>query len=394
VADLPPGAEIRHPHHDEAPTATANGSVDGGDAFSTPTMALPLVTTGARIQPGMDLPLPDETAGAGAQDRLAALDVAGAGFGALRPVVEFLAEAQGTPTPRAWSQVHVIALHGRHEGGASAGADPADVDRQLTRLRAGDGPLAVLAATAGAQVQVVDTAHSAAMEAGEVLSGEAVDAAVRQGWDLADAAVSGGADALVIAAYGTGGTAAAAAVVAATTGAEPVAVLGRVLTPGGYVDDHAWMVRCAAVRDALHRIRRSPRGPRDILAQLGGADIAVATGVVLGAAARRVPVLLDGPVGAAAGLVSRDYAAQARHWCLLVDDGGQPAVRQAADVLGLEPFLGLRLDLGEGANALAALPLLRAAVDLAARLGPHPALADGGYAEPASAGPGPTAVSA
>ena len=132
------------------------------------------------------------------------------------------------------------------------------------------------------------------------------------------------------------------------------------------------MLRCAAVRDALHRTRRSPRGAKDVLAELGGGDVAVATGVLLGATARRVPVLLDGPVGVAAGMVSRDLAGQARHWCLLADHGGHPAVRLAADVLGLTPLLDLRLDLGEGANALAALPLLRSVLALAAALPVHP----------------------
>jgi hypothetical protein len=125
-------------------------------------------------------------------------------------------------------------------------------------------------------------------------------------------------------------------------------VLGRVITADGEIDDAAWMLRCAAVRDALHRTRRSPRTAKDVLAELGGGDIAVATGVLLGATARRLPVLLDGPVGLAAGMISRDLAGQARHWCLLPDHGGHPAVRLAADVLGLTPLLDLRLDLGEG----------------------------------------------
>ena len=162
---------------------------------------------------------------------------------------------------------------------------------------------------------------------------------------------------------------------AATAGAEPPAVLGRVITESGEIDDAAWMIRCAAVRDALHRTRRSSRGAKDILAELGGGDVAVATGVLLGATARRVPVLLDGPVGMAAGMVSRDLAGQARHWCLLPDHGGHPAVRLAADVLGLTPLLDLRLDLGEGATALAALPLLRSVLALAAALPVHPSLA-------------------
>ena len=125
------------------------------------------------------------------------------------------------------------------------------------------------------------------------------------------------------------------------------------------------MVRCAAVRDALHRIRHEPRGAQDILAQIGGADLAVATGALLGAAARRIPVLVDGPVGIAAGLIARDLASQTRHWCLLPDAGTLALVRQGADVLGLTPVVELGLDLGEGANALATLPLLRTAIALA-----------------------------
>lgn len=234
---------------------------------------------------------------------------------------------------------------------------------------------------------------SAAIEDGPALTGEQVESALRYGWRLAEQAADAGVQLLVLAACGAGTEAAAAAVLAATAGAEPPAVLGRVLTEHGQYDDAAWMVRCAAVRDALHRTRRSARDAKDILAELGGGDVAVATGVLLGATARRIPVLLDGPVGVAAGMVSRDLAGQARHWCLLPDHGGQPAVRLAADVLGLTPLVDLRLDLGEGATALATLPLLRSALALAAGLPVHPALRgdedDEDFAEPEPAGPGP-----
>jgi len=218
----------------------------------------------------------------------------------------------------------------------------------------------------------VDAPTAAPIELGPALTVDAVEAALRYGWRLAEEAVDSGVDLIVLGACGTGTEAAAAAVLAATSGAEPPAILGRVITPGGHVDDVAWMARCAAVRDALHRTRNSQRGAKDVLAELGGGDIAIATGVLLGATARRTPVLLDGPVGVAAGLVSRDLAGQARHWCLLPDHGGHPAVKLAADVLGLTPLLDLRLDLGEGATSLAALPLLRAALSLAGTLPVHP----------------------
>jgi nicotinate-nucleotide--dimethylbenzimidazole phosphoribosyltransferase len=374
--------------------------------LTEPTMTLPLVSSGLVIQPGMDLPMPDSDAGPDARDRLATVDFAGAGLGALAEAVEFAAGTQATVTPRPWSSVRVLLVAGNHAGGAAAGDDPADAERRIAQVENGVGVLARLAGDAGADVAVVRVAAAPAMEEGPVLDADAVEAALRQGWQLADAAADGGRDALVLASIGVGTDAVAAAVVAATTGAEPVAVLPRVLVPGGTYDDNSWMRRCAAVRDALHRIRQGSRGAKDILGQLGGADLAVATGALLGAAARRLPVLLDGPVGIAAGLVARDLAGQTRHWCLLPDAGNLPLVRQGADVLGLAPVLNLGLGLGEGANALATLPLLRTAIGLAAAAAVHPALlaehGDAGltdlivdndedvdFAEPEPDGPGP-----
>ncbi|MFC4145846.1 bifunctional adenosylcobinamide kinase/adenosylcobinamide-phosphate guanylyltransferase [Micromonospora mangrovi] len=362
-------------------------------AWAAPTMALPMVSTGLVIQPGMELPMPDDYAGPLAVERLATLDVPGAGLGVLDRVVGFAAATQGTSTPTPWTSVRVLLLHGDHTGGAAAGTAPGESARRARQARAGRGALARLAAESGASLQVVDAPTAAPIEDGPALTPDEVEAALRQGWRLAEQAAEAGVQLLVLAACGAGTEAAAAAVLAATAGAEPPAVLGRVVNGAGEVDDAAWMTRCAAVRDALHRTRRSTRDAKDVLAELGGGDVAVATGVLLGATARRLPVLLDGPVGVAAGMVSRDLAGQARHWCLLPDHGGQPAVRLAADVLGLTPLLDLRLDLGEGAAALAALPLLRSALALAATLPVHPSLGgdpdDGDFTEPAPTGPGP-----
>ncbi|MFC7546255.1 bifunctional adenosylcobinamide kinase/adenosylcobinamide-phosphate guanylyltransferase [Plantactinospora sp. GCM10030261] len=373
--------------------------------WTAPTMTLPMVATGLVIQPGMELPLPDEYTGPQGVDRLATLDLPGGGLGSLERVVGFAAGTQRTPVPEPWRQVRVLLLHGDHDGGAAAGVTPGESSRRAGQARAGEGPLARLAAELNADLQVIDAPTGAPIEDGAAMSEAAVESALRYGWRLAEEAADAGVQLLVLAACGAGTDAAAAAVLAVTSGAEPSAVLGRVVTAGGRIDDRAWMDRCAAVRDAVHRTRRSTRGPREILAELGGGDIAIATGILLGATARRLPVLLDGPVGVSAALISRDLAGQARHWCLLPDHGGHPAVRLAADVLGLTPLFDLRLDLGEGATALAALPLLRSAIMLARALPAHPALstgqpADGDgaepdhgsdeeFAEPDPAGPGP-----
>ncbi|MFG1917629.1 bifunctional adenosylcobinamide kinase/adenosylcobinamide-phosphate guanylyltransferase [Micromonospora sp. NPDC048898] len=410
LADAAPTPEVQLPDVlTHTPPAVA--AQEPGNPWAAPTMALPMVATGLVIQPGMELPMPDEFAGPQAVDRLATLDVPGAGLGVLDRVVGFAATTQGTPTPQAWGSVRVLLLHGDHAGGASAGTVAGESARRAAQARAGRGALARLAAESGASLQVVDTPTAAPMEDQPALSLDQVESALRYGWRLAEQAADAGVQLLVLGACGAGTEAAAAAVLAATAGAEPPAVLGRVITDAGEIDDAAWMIRCAAVRDALHRTHRSPRGAKDILAELGGGDVAVATGVLLGATARRVPVLLDGPVGVAAGMVSRDLAGQARHWCLLADHGGHPSVRLAADVLGLTPLLDLRMDLGEGANALVALPLLRSVLALAAALPVHPSLggdeepdptldepesvyAEPDYAEPEPAGPGPASTGA
>ncbi|MGW0433811.1 bifunctional adenosylcobinamide kinase/adenosylcobinamide-phosphate guanylyltransferase [Micromonospora sp. NPDC003197] len=352
------------------PDRFAQTAAPTGKLLPTPAPA----DTDVVIEPGMDLPLPDEDARAQALDRIAALDVPGAGLGDLERVVGFAAATQGNATPTPWQSVRVLLLHGDHEGGAAAGSIPGESARQAAQARAGIGPLARQAAEVGATLQVVDAPSAAPIEAGPALSAEAVEAALRYGWQLADEAVDAGVQLIVLAACGAGSETAASAVLAANVGAEPVAVLGRVIIPGQQIDDTAWMIRCGTVRDAMHRSRTIGRSAKGILAELGGGDIAIATGVLLGATARRTPVLLDGPVGLAAGLISRDLAGQARHWCLLPDHGRRPGVKLAAEVLGLEPLLDLRLDLGEGATSLATLPLLRSAIALAGALTTHPLL--------------------
>ncbi len=325
------------------------------------------------LQPGLDLPMPDEAASAEAAARLLTLDFAGAGLGALASVVLFAAASQGRADPRPWRTPRALLLRGDHAGGAASGYSPADAQRAVDAALDGGGTLALLAAAAGASLQAVECPPAQAIEVQDALDATTVDAALGLGWSLAQSAVDEGADLLILASCGSGAEASAAAIVAVATGGEPAAILDRVVAADGSVDDEAWMRRCMAVRDARHRIRARGRDPKSLLAMLGGGDIAVATGVLLGATARQTPVLIDGPVAIAAGLVARDFGAQTRHWLIMPDHGEHPAVKLGADVLGVEPLMSLKLSLGEGATALAALPLLNSALTLAAATAARPA---------------------
>lgn len=332
-------------------------TADGGETLS--------------FQPGMELPLPDESTAAEAAERLLTLKLNGAGLGGLVPVVRFAGGTQGRPDPRPWQLPRVLVLRGDRTGGFAAGDSAAAADRRLEDVVEGTGTLAMLAATAGASVQAIDCPEAGPAELHDALDDGSVDAALTLGWRLADAAANEGVDLLVLASCGAGSDAAAAAIVAVLTGGEPAALLGRVVDASGFVDDAAWIRKVAAIRDARHRIRARSREPHTILSMLGGGDIAVATGVLLGAASRRLPVMIDGPVGIAAGLVARDYGAQTRHWLLMADHGENPTVKLAADVLGVTPFLQLKLSLGEGGTSLATLPLVNTALTLAAATQPR-----------------------
>ncbi len=314
------------------------------------------------IQPGLTLPLPDEASAIAARDRLSSVDIGVnaptvTALGALAEAVVVVAGLQGSAFPRPFLSTRVILLSGSHAGGLVAG--PAPDPRQGI-------PLQRLAAAVGAGIVTLEWhPASAAIEHDDAITAEQMQTALRAGWSEADRAADEGIELLVLAAGGMGATTAASAVVAAITGAEPPAMLSRVVTPAGRYDDNAWMTRCVAVRDALHRVRTRDGDPRNVISALGGADIAAATGLLLGAAQRRIPVMIDGPVGAAAALLANDFSPQAIRWLLMPDHGRHPAVMLAANTLGLRTWLDLRLDLGEGSAALAALPMLQTALTLA-----------------------------
>lgn len=331
------------------------------------------------------LPQPDGQAQQIASERAAA-----AGLGDLAVAVGFAAATQGATSPLPWRTVRVLALHGDHPGAACAGARGAQT--RADALRQGLDPLAQLAAQAGAQVYMVATEAAAAMEDGPTMSDQAVEDALVHGWQLAERAADEGVDMLVLASIGDGAETAAAAVAAVLggTGAEPAMLLGRVSAADGTIDDAAWIARCAAIRDAVWRAKAASRTTaRATLAELGGPDLATATGVILGAAARRTPVLWDGPVGAAAALAARSLAGTTSRWCLVPSHGGHPTVVRACDTLSVTPVLTVAHHLGEGAATLLALPLLRSAL-LLASTAPAPPTPAGEPTEPAEPTEEPT----
>lgn len=249
---------------------------------------------------------------------------------------------------------------------------PSDADRAASAVA---GPPAVDAATAppsgGSTVAGAPAAWVAAdrhrvrgisgrIDREDALSVTEVRRAVAVGRAIADEEIDSGADLLIPGAIGVGATTPASTLVAAITGTEPVAVIGR----GSGIDDDAWMRKCSAVRDALRRARPHVRDPFALLRIVGGTDIAALTGFLLQAAQRRTPVLLDGVVVVAAAMVADEISGSARAWWLAAQGSPEPALTIAHNHLGLAPAVDTQMRTTDGTGAVALLPWL----DMAARL--------------------------
>ena len=151
---------------------------------------------------------------------------------------------------------------------------------------------------------------------------------------------------------GIANTTAAAALTCAFTGADPADATGR----GTGIDDATLARKIDVVRRALALHRPDPADPLGVLAAFGGLEHAALAGFVLGGAAARVPVLLDGVNAGAAALVAAAFAPHAVGACLAGHRSVEPAHRLALAHLGLDPLIDLEMRLGEGTGALLALP--------------------------------------
>jgi nicotinate-nucleotide--dimethylbenzimidazole phosphoribosyltransferase len=179
------------------------------------------------------------------------------------------------------------------------------------------------------------------------------------GAEVAAGLVADGAACLVTGDMGIGNTTPSAALIAAFTGCPPAEVTGR----GTGIDDPTLARKVAAVDAALARTPTQD-DPIAVLASIGGLEIAALAGFVVGGAAARVPVVVDGVIADAALLTAAQLVPRAVHFCFAGHRSTEPAARVTLDTLELRPILDLELRLGEGSGACLALPVLEAAARL------------------------------
>lgn len=325
------------------------------------------------------LPLPDENCCQHARERQAVLTKPPGSLGRLEQVAIALSGQQATERPAA-DKVHIAVFTGDHgvcEEGVSA--FPQAVTAQMIANFAGGGAaISVMARHLGASLEVVNLGtvgevppdlpgvidehiapgtRNLAREPAMTL--DQVTAALAAGDRAAQRACDAGAQVFIGGDMGIGNTTSAAALACALLGQEAQQLVG----PGTGLDASGVSHKAQVVARALAR-HDGEHDSLATLASLGGLEIAALTGAILGAAARRIPVLVDGFIVSVAALVGIRQQPALRQWLHFGHRSAEPGHRLVLEALEAEPLLDLDMRLGEGSGAAVAVSLLRSACAL------------------------------
>lgn len=329
------------------------------------------------------IPVPDPDVRAAAATRLGSLATPPGALGRLGDLAVWVAGCQGRVPPEPLDHVRLVIFAGDHGVARhQVSAFPAEITGAMVRtFLTGRAGVNALASSHGVAVRVLDLgvdgdfadldddvrtplmAHkvrrgSGAIHLEDALSAAELDTALEAGAVVAREEIAAGAQLLLSGDMGIGNTTPAAAMIAATLGLPASEVVGR----GTGVDEAGLARKTEVVDAALARTRERHGDPRQVLAALASADLAATVGYLLTAAEHGVPVLLDGLMSVACALVADQVAPGAREWFAAGHRSTEPAQSLALDKLGMAPVLDLDMRLGEGAGAVAAVPVLRGAV--------------------------------
>ena len=212
---------------------------------------------------------------------------------------------------------------------------------------------------------------------GPAMTREEAVRCIMTGIEMADAVASGGYDILGAGEMGIGNTTTSAAILSALTGRDSSFTCGR----GGGLNDDGYAIKKQIVDEVTAEYRASGGLLKlaasgditqaeaadkmiDILARMGGFDICAMAGVFIGAAASRLPAVIDGYISVVAALSASVIAPQAADYMFASHESFEKGYMLAVEALGLKPFLSLGMRLGEGSGCPIAFDVIRGACDV------------------------------
>ena len=300
-------------------------------------------------------------------------------LGKLEELARRVAVIQGKVPPRLGRKLLFVfaADHGIAQEGVSA--YPKEVTAQMTHnFLNGGAAINVMARHFGVDTEVVDVGvdyefgelrglrnckvrrGTANFARGPAMTRHEAERSVELGIQLAREAAPGNIFLLGAGDMGIGNTSSAAAILCALTGAAPDAAVGR----GTGIDDATLDRKIAAVEKGLDLNRPDANDPLDVLAKVGGLEIGAITGVILGAAAFRMPMVLDGFISGAAALLAQRLCPYVRDILFASHLSAESGHGLILGDLELAPLLHLARRLGEGTGACLLMGLIETAVKI------------------------------
>jgi nicotinate-nucleotide--dimethylbenzimidazole phosphoribosyltransferase len=300
-------------------------------------------------------------------------------LGALEEIANRLAAIQQTLKPEVFRRrIYVVAAdHGVVAEGVSA--YPREVTAQMVyNFLRGGAAINVLARHGEIEILIVDAGidgdlddapglirskvvrGTANFTRGHAMTRDEAIQSVVNGIELAQAAAGEGIRLLGIGEMGIGNTTAASAITATLTESPPEAVTGH----GTGLNDIGLQRKIAAVKRALEVNRPDRDDAIDVLAKVGGAEIGVMVGVVLGAAAERIPIVADGFISTAAAALACVICQNVRDYLFIGHRSPEKGHESLIEFIDRRPLLDLRMRLGEGTGAALAMHVIGAAARL------------------------------
>lgn len=300
-------------------------------------------------------------------------------LGRLEAIANRLAAIQETTTPQiSGKRIYVVAAdHGITREGVSA--YPREVTAQMVdNFLRGGAAINVLARNGEIDVKIVDAgvdadlsdreellhrkvmSSTANFAVGPAMTRDQAKLCINEGIKLARDAAGEGIDLIGIGEMGIGNTTAASAITSVLTGNSPETVTGR----GTGIDDLHLARKAETIRKAIRVNQPDKNDPIDVLAKVGGAEIGVMMGVVLGAAADRLTVVADGFISTSAAALAVALCPSARDYLFIGHRSSEPGHVALIEHIGEQPLLDLSMRLGEGTGAALAMHIITAAAKL------------------------------
>lgn len=321
----------------------------------------------------------DEAAMQAARERQDTLTKPRGSLGKLEELSIQLAGIKADPFPSVERKAVIVmaADHGVTVEGVSA--YPAEVTAQMVlNFVRGGAAINVLAHQARARIKVVDIGVAADFEPmpelsrrkvmcgtqnlaqGPAMTRAEAEQAVQVGIDILNEETNRGLDIVATGDMGIGNTTASSAIAAAITGFPVSQVVGR----GTGIDDEGLARKINVIERALAVNRPDPNDAMDVLHKVGGLEIAGLAGVMIAAASRRIPVIVDGFISTAAAMIAVGLAPRVREYLISAHQSVELGHQAILKHLNLTPLLDLNMRLGEGTGAALAFHLIEASTRL------------------------------